>query len=130
VSGYTAQLYTPADNTFLPAWAPRVTSYPAVVMRGLTYKITGQQFNGLSQASSDGDDFQNATNYPLVRITNDSTGPVFYARTHNHNTMAVATGNATVFTYFDVPPGIETGASTLEVVANAIPSVPVNVTVK
>jgi hypothetical protein len=41
----------------------------------------------------------------------------------------VATGSATVSTNFDVPASMETGASTLEVVANGIPSLPVSITV-
>ena len=41
----------------------------------------------------------------------------------------LATGNATVSTNFDVPSGMETGASSLVVVANGIPSNPVSVTV-
>ena len=98
-------------------------------VRGSTYKIYGTQFNGLSQAASFGDEYQTATNYPLVRITNNSTGHVFYAKTHDHSTMAVATGTKVVFTNFDVPAGMETGASSLVVVANGIPSQPVNITV-
>ncbi len=43
--------------------------------------------------------------------------------------MAVATGNATVSTNFDVPAGMETGPSSLEVVANGIPSRKVTITV-
>jgi hypothetical protein len=84
----------------------------------------------LSQAASFGDELETATNYPLVRITNDSTHHVFYARTHDHSTMGVATGTATVSTNFDVPAAMETGASKLEVVANGIPSVAVSVTVQ
>jgi hypothetical protein len=36
---------------------------------------------GLSQAAAFGDEYQTATNYPLVRITNPATGHVFYAKT-------------------------------------------------
>jgi hypothetical protein len=43
--------------------------------------------------------------------------------------MAVATGAATVSTHFDVSAATETGASTLVVVANGIPSAAVSVTV-
>jgi hypothetical protein len=43
--------------------------------------------------------------------------------------MGVATGSTPVSTNFDVPAGMETGASSLVVVANGIPSVAVNVTV-
>jgi len=65
----------------------------------------------------------------LADVTNNATGHAFYARTHDHSTMGVATGSATVSTNFDVPTGMETGASSLVVVANGIPSTPVSVTV-
>ncbi len=63
---------------------------------------------------------QSATNYPLVRITNNATGHVFYCRTHDHSSMAVASPFP-VSTYFDIPSTIETGAGKLEVVTNGIP---------
>jgi hypothetical protein len=124
-----AQVYTPANTKFQPKWAPTITQFPATVVRGSTYQIFGQQFNGLSQAASYGDELETATNYPLVRITNNTTGHVFYARTHDHSTMGVATGAAKVSTNFDVPATAETGSSSLEVVANGIPSKPVTITV-
>jgi hypothetical protein len=123
-----SEVYT-ASGTYQPAWAPAIHSVPTTVVRGSTYKITGTQFNGLSQAAAFGDEYQTATNYPLVRITNNSTGHVFYAKTHDHSTMGVATGTKAVFTNFDVPAGMETGASSLVVVANGIPSLPVSITV-
>jgi hypothetical protein len=123
-----SEIYT-STGTYNPAWAPAITNCPSSVTRGSTYKITGTQFNGLSQANSFGDEYQTATNYPLVRITNNGTGHVFYAVTHDHSTMGVATGSKPVSTNFDVPTGLETGASTLVVVANGIPSVAVNITV-
>jgi hypothetical protein len=119
-----------ATGTVNPAWAPVITSAPATVTRGTTYPISGQQFNGLSQANAFGDEFETATNYPLVTITNAGTGHVIFAKTHDHSTMGVATGTATVSTNFDVPTGAETGASTLVVIANGIKSAPVNVTVQ
>ena len=118
-----------STGTYDPSWAPTITSSPSSVTRGSSYQISGTQFNGLSQANQFGDEDTTATNYPLVRITNTSTGHVFYARTHDHSTMGVATGAATVSTHFDVPSGMETGASTLVVVANGIPSTSVAVTV-
>jgi hypothetical protein len=124
-----AELYT-ARGTYKKAWAPAISSAPGTVTRGQTYKISGTQFNGLSQGAMYGDDAQMATNYPLVRITNNSTGHVFYARTHDHSSMGVATGSKIVSTNFDVPTGMETGASELVVVANGIPSDPVAVTVQ
>jgi hypothetical protein len=43
--------------------------------------------------------------------------------------MAVATGNVIVSTHFDIPADAEKGESSLEVVANGIPSKAVAVTV-
>lgn len=123
-----SEVYNPA-GTYDASWAPTISSVPTSVNRGATYKISGTQFNGLSQAAAFGDEYETATNYPLVRITNTATGHVFYAKTHNHSTMAVATGAKIVSTNFDVPSGAETGASTLEVVANGIPSNTVSITV-
>jgi hypothetical protein len=123
------EIYTPKGSPN-PAWAPTITSVPSTITRGKSYLAKGTQFNGLSEGAYYGDDTQSATNYPLVRITNNRSGQVFYARTHDHSTMAVATGSKPVATHFDVPAGIETGASKLVVVANGIASKPVAVTVK
>jgi hypothetical protein len=115
------EVFTPG-GTYNQAWAPAISDVPTSVARGSTYTISGTQFNGLSQGASYGDDFQDATNFPLVRIVNNATGHVFYCRTHDHSTMAVATGSKTVSTRFDVPANTETGASQLFVVANGIAS--------
>src|SRR5205823_6160196 len=123
------EVFTPA-GTYDPAWAPTITSVVGNIKRGRTYKIYGTQFNGFSQANAYGDDFQDATNYPLVRIVNSATGHVFYCRTHNPSTMAIATGSKKVSTNFDVPANAEIGASQLFVVANGIPSSPYLVQVR
>jgi hypothetical protein len=113
-----------------PAWAPVVTAVPTTVSTGVTYQLSGGQLNGLSQGAAYGDDYQSATNYPLVRIVNAATGHVFYARTFGHSSMSVAPNNPST-TNFTVPPiyAIETGPSSLYVVANGIASQPVSVTV-
>ena len=123
-----SEVYT-ASGSYIQPWTPAISIYPSTVVRGQTYTIFGRQFNGLSQAAAFGDEYETATNYPLVRIKNVATGHIFYAKTHNHSTMAVATKAVPTFTHFDVPAGMETGPSTLVVVANGIPSNPVNVTV-
>jgi Bacterial Ig-like domain (group 3) len=126
----TVQLYTPAGSpTYNPAWAPTISVVPLSISNATTYQIFGTQFNGLNQGTAYGDESQNATNYPLVRITNNATGHVFYAKTHDHSTMGVATGTTTVFTNFDVPAKIEAGDSTIQVVANGVPSAAVAITV-
>jgi Bacterial Ig-like domain (group 3) len=124
-------IYTPTGGP-QDAWRPGITSSPAVIGQGQTYKIFGTQFNGFSQGATYGDDAQMATNYPLVRITNTGSGHVVYARTHDHSRMGVeAVGDPEIVsTNFDVPGNLELGASTLVVVTNGIPSQPVNVTVE
>jgi hypothetical protein len=111
------------------AWAPTISTVAKSLNRGTTYQLSGVHLNGFSQGAAYGDDAQAATNYPLVRITNGATGHVFYARTHDFSSMAVASP-ATVSTSFDVPTGMETGKSSLVVVTNGIPSDAVDVTVK
>lgn len=128
-------IYTPSGSA-APGWAPTIASAPATVESAQTYTIFGTQFNGMSQAVMYGDDYQAATNFPLVRITNNASGRVVYCRTHDHSTMAVATGAETVSTQFDIPHCIgtdagciESGPSTIAVVANGIASATKNVTV-
>lgn len=124
----TVEILTTA-GTYESAWQPTITTFTSTIAPGSTYSISGTQFNGLTAGAAYGDDFQDATNYPLVQIVNNSTHNVAYAKTHGHSTMGVATGSTVVSTNFDVPSGIETGASTLYVIANGIPSAGVAVTV-
>ncbi|MGH9408062.1 MAG: hypothetical protein ACRD1V_01255 [Vicinamibacterales bacterium] len=112
-----------------PSWAPTVTEYPKHVKPGQSYTVSGTQFNGLSEGNNYGDDESAATNYPLVRLTNHVSCRVTYARTHDHSTMAVATGSAIVSTSFDMPSSADPGPSYLQVVANGIASQPVTVIV-
>jgi hypothetical protein len=122
-------VYAPS-GTYQSAWQPTITSVGTTLTVGAANNsITGTQFNGLTQGAMYGDDAQSATNYPLVRITNNATGHVFYCKTHNHSTMGVATGSTSVSTQFDIPSNVESGASTIVVVANGIPSSPTNVTI-
>jgi len=109
--------------------APIVFQVPQTLHRGGSYEVSGIRFNGVTQGAAYGDDVQAATNFPLVRITNLKTSHVFYARTHDHSSMAVAS-NALVNTHFDLSKMQETGASILQVVANGIASAPVFVSVK
>jgi hypothetical protein len=82
----------------------------------------------MSQGGAFGDEYQSATNYPIVRIT-DSNQIVYYCRTHDHTYMGVQTGNLAVATFFDCP-AVPTGTvGNLEVVANGIPSNPMLVQV-
>jgi hypothetical protein len=127
------ELYNPTitreTQEFQETIAPVVFYTPEVLARGGSYQIDGIRFNGVTQGAAYGDDVQAATNFPLVRITNLKTSHVFYSRTHDHSSMAVAS-NAVVSTHFDVPTVQEKGPSLLRVVANGIASQPVFVLIK
>jgi len=123
------ELYT-AKGAPKAAWRPAITSVPSSVTRGTSYTITGTQFNGLSAGATYGDDAQMATNYPLVVIRNKATGHFFFARTTNFSTMGIATGSTPVSATFAVSSATETGASTVYVVANGIPSAGKPITVQ
>ncbi len=123
------EIYTPDPGRVDPDWAPVIQVYPHVIVQGSSYSLSGIRLNGMSQASMFGDEGQDATNYPLLRITNRGTRHVRYARTHHFSSMAVANQNTSSF-QFDVPADLETGLSTIEVVTNGIPSQPVTVTVR
>ena len=66
-----------------------------------------------------GDDYQIATNYPLVRITNQQTHHVFYSRTHDFSSMAVA-NHRREHAWFDVFANQERGPRELEIVPNGV----------
>jgi hypothetical protein len=83
--------------------------------------ISGTNFNGWDLGGTYGDDAQAATNFPIVRITNTSSGDVCFGRSYNFSTMGVWTTGTTNAT-FDIPASCETGASTLQVIVNGIAS--------
>jgi hypothetical protein len=113
------EFYTPgkkADKHLMPV----ITSAPSSVEAGDTYAVTGTDFNGATQENFYGDDDQQATNFPLVRIT--VGGSVYYCRTHGTTFMGVASPSQSVSTSFDVPAAIAGGSGTLQVVTNGIAS--------
>ena len=118
----------PEDREFQRRIAPVILDAPQVLSRGGSYEIYGVGFNGVTQGAFYGDDVQAATNFPLVRITNLKTSHVFYSRTHDHSSMAVASDRV-VSTHFDVPAAQERGPGLLQVVANGVASSPVFVLV-
>jgi hypothetical protein len=121
------EIYTPHHHHDFfgerPWYAPSKLEVPWVVSPGNTYRVKGMFLNGVSQGAMEGDDYQMATNYPLVRITNLRTFHTFYSRTHDFSSMAIVNPNP-VTAHFDVPANQEKGLSLLEVVANGVASEP------
>ncbi|HET7243366.1 MAG TPA: hypothetical protein VFJ07_00925 [Streptosporangiaceae bacterium] len=113
-----------------PAWAPSIDSISSFSFTpGQSGNLSGTQLAGLSQGAAYGDDVQDNTNFPLVRITNQKSGVVTYARTSNWTSVSIAPGAASS-TRFTIPSTTPAGPSTLVVVANGIASQPVPVTIR
>ncbi len=123
------EIYTPTVHEKYPWHAPFDIEVPDEVSPGKTYRLQGSMLNGVSQGAMEGDDEQTATNYPLVRITNGQTHHVFYSRTYDFSSMAVANRRPTT-AWFDVPANQEPGPSLLEVVTNGVASKPLVVNVR
>jgi hypothetical protein len=121
------EVYT-AGGSPRATWRPTITSSPATVTPGGTYSLTGKQLAGLSQGAAYGDDVQDNTNFPLVRITNNATDTVTYARTTDWSSVSIRP-HVSSSTDFTVPVSTPAGSSTLVVVANGIASPAVAVTV-
>lgn len=123
------EIYTPAQGVVSEA-APTINSVSAQINSPSTNNVlSGTQLNGLSENNAYGDDYQGATNYPLVRLVQvDPPNNVYYATTHNETTHSIApsTPNST---QFDVPAGLPAGNYTLYAVANGIESNGMPVTV-
>jgi hypothetical protein len=114
------ELFTSAGSAYT-GWNPTVLLKNTTYQAGQSYVLNGSKFNGASQNNAYGDDFQDATNYPLVRLTNTSTGAVYFARTHDHSAMPVGyTGPS--YTHMDIPATVPTGPYNLQVVVNGIAS--------
>jgi len=92
------------------------------------FTITGTLFNGISEGACYGDDWQNVTNYPIVRLTSGTN--VYYARTTNWNSTGVMRGTALDTATFTLPAGIPTpGTYNVQVVTNGNPSANYSLTI-
>jgi len=87
-----------------------------------SYHLTGTGLNGISEGAKYGDDKQMNTNYPIVRLTSNSTGDVYYARTLNWSSTSVMTGSKVLSTDFTLPSGLPLGSYALVEVGDGIPS--------
>jgi Kelch motif len=123
-SSTDVQCYIP-DGAPQDPWRPVIewVGRDPVVWPRTDYLLRGKQLNGLSQANIYGDDCSPATNYSLVRLDDESTGRVYYARTYGFGTRSIArhAPGSVRFSADHVP----FGHYRLSVVANGISSAPV-----
>jgi hypothetical protein len=125
-TGGEGYLYTPPAGG--SAWAPAITGIgqDSGAAAGV-YTLSGTNLHGLSEGAAYGDDAEMSSNYPLVRFE-CAGGAVSYGRTFGWAPAVVGVGPAIQSTQFSVPSGAS-GACSLVVEANGIPSAGVPVTV-
>jgi hypothetical protein len=117
-AGNAHHVYTP-DGAPDPNWKPTITS---IVASGSNlYTLTGTQLTGVTSGANNRDNGAGETSRPIVRLTN-AAGNVYYARTFDWSTNAIATGSMPVTTEFALPASVPFGNYTLTVIANGIAS--------
>jgi len=111
------------------SWAPVIDKVSdAGLSPGKSYTVSGKQLSGLTQGAQFGDEFESATNYPLVRVVNKISHHVFYATTSGFSSTSIAPMIPSTLD-FTIGGDVEDGPSQLYVVANGIASIPVDVTI-
>ena len=116
------EIYTPAAGV-VAGVAPTINPVSGTVGSPSTNTVlSGAQLNGLTENNGYGDDYQGATNYPLVRLVQAAApNNVYYATTHDETTHSIAPGISNS-TKFDVPAGLPAGNYNLVLLANGIES--------
>jgi hypothetical protein len=115
------EVYAPAGSPN-NAWLPTITTGPSSLTAGQKSSLTGTQLEGVADGGKYGDDAQMAENYPIIRITNNSSHTACFATTTKFSTTSAK---------FTMPAAgaCATGASSLQVVVNGIASASLAVTV-
>ena len=113
-------VYSPGGAALL-AGKPTIKNYTQDIC---SYRITGTRFNGISEGAAYGDDWQMASNYPIIRLTSGTD--VYYARSFDWNRTGVQTGNLPDTAAFTLPASLLPGNYSLVVIANGISSDPVS----
>jgi len=118
----TVEIYTPASGV-VSGVAPTINPISGTLNSPSTNNaISGTQLNGLTENNAYGDDYQGATNYPLVQLTQVAAPhTVYWATTHNESTHSIAPGTS-VTGNFDIPAGLTAGTYNLTVITNGIES--------
>ena len=110
---------------YVPSGTPLASGKPAVnnitSLTCTTFMISGIKFNGISEGAAFGDEGENDSNFPVVRLTS-ATGRVYYARSYNWNSTGVQRGNNPDTTYFSPGVTVPAGTYSLSVIANGIAS--------
>jgi hypothetical protein len=118
--GTQIYLYNPKAGVVSAAVPTIIPATNAYLGGSKNNTLYGIQLNGLSENNFYGDDYQAATNYPLIRFT-DSNNNVWYGFTHDDSSHSIAPGTIS-YTKFDLNPAMPPGQYNMQVVTNGIGS--------
>src|SRR5581483_4366633 len=121
ISGQQLFVYQP-DGGQLSAGKPTISS--VTQNSDGSYHLIGRLLNGISAGAAYGDDAQMDSNYPLVRMV-DNTGNVYWGRTYNWSSTSVMTGSTIESADFSLPLGLPPRTYSLTAIANGISSDPI-----
>jgi hypothetical protein len=121
------ELYTPAPGIVAAAAPMGFPTSPLLHSGSQNNVMYGRQLNGLSQGVFYGDDYQGATNYPIVTLS-DGAGHEWFAITHGDSYSGIAPGVVS-YTRFDLP-SMPAGAYVMSITTNGIKGNPMPVLVK
>ncbi len=119
------------DNSQPPksTWRPVIEKVSAETLSpGPTYSVSGKQLSGLTQAQQWGDEWEAATNYPIVQIESKSSHRISYGRSFDFSTTSIGPDTPSTFS-FVIAKDAEDGPSLIRVIANGIASAPIDVTI-
>lgn len=124
--GPDVYVYTPAPGPGANANRPTIIGSGPIqhfTQSGANNIVMGFKLNGTTQNNAYGDDWQGDTNYPIVRITNLSTGQVYWGITHDESTHSIDPNAGLMTTKFDLPPSFPVGPQyKVELIANGLAS--------
>ncbi len=113
-------IYTPGSAP-IPQGKPTIDNLTNIACN--KYRITGKLFNGISEGAGFGDDWQMATDYPVVRLTDGIN--TYYATTTNWNRIGAVMTDSLEDTAYFVMPSLPGGTYSVVVTANGFASNPV-----
>ncbi len=117
----TIYLYNHAGSV-VSGVAPTIVGSANYVAQGSKNNVLyGKQLNGLSENNAYGDDYQAASNYPLVQFTDVNNGSVWFAWTHDDSSHSIAPGTVSS-TKYDLNPAMPVGTYNMVVITNGIKS--------
>ncbi|MBS1706337.1 MAG: hypothetical protein JST40_10710 [Armatimonadetes bacterium] len=113
-------IYTPTTTGINDAWRPYSIVTPSSAAPGDDILVFGEQINGLTQGSTYGDEGLYNSNFPVISLKNNTTGTVYYCRTHDHSTMSIGPNHLRQYTKCLIPASVPTGTYSLTLSANGL----------